>query len=136
MGFLDGLKKIVGAGDVTEALATENDKQLKVYLQNVEKINALEADYEKLTNDQLRGKTKELRDRLNKGASLDSILVEAFALAREACWRVLELRHFDVQVRTKKRKEDAVNLHPSIFSLVSVWGLLGKACSYCVCHGR
>jgi preprotein translocase subunit SecA len=81
-----------------EALVQDNDKTLKVYMQNVEKINAIEDEYEKFSNEQLKAKTEEFRKRLRAGNSLESILVEAFAVAREASWRVLELRHFDVQL--------------------------------------
>jgi preprotein translocase subunit SecA len=71
---------------------------LKSYQQNVDKINALEDEYEKMSNEQLKMKTEEFKKRFRNGATLDSLLVEAFAVAREASWRVLELRHFDVQV--------------------------------------
>jgi len=67
-------------------------------MERVEKINALEDPFEKLTNEELKAKTTEFRKRLAAGASLDSILVEAFAVVREASWRVLQLRHFDVQL--------------------------------------
>ena len=98
MGLLDGLKKIVGAQDPVEAMLQDNEKTLKSYQANVEAINKLEDEYEKLSNEQLRSKTEEFRKRLRGGASLDSVLVEAFAVAREASWRVLEMRHFDVQL--------------------------------------
>jgi preprotein translocase subunit SecA len=98
MGLFDGLKKMVGVVDQGEALVQDNDKTLKVYMQNVEKINAIEDEYEKFSNEQLKAKTEEFRKRLKAGNSLESILVEAFAVAREASWRVLELRHFDVQL--------------------------------------
>ena len=98
MGLLDGLKNMVGVPDPTKSLLQENDKQLKTYMQQVEKINDLEAEIEKLSNDQLRTKTDEFRQRLRQGNTLDSILVEAFAIVREASWRVLELRHYDVQL--------------------------------------
>lgn len=49
-------------------------------------------------SDDLRQKTNEFKSRLEKGESLDSILVDAFAVAREASWRVLQMRHFDVQL--------------------------------------
>lgn len=98
MGLLDGLKKVVGVKDTAEALLSENDNKIKAYLQTVEKINALEDAYEKLSNDDLRSKTDDFRRRITKGESLDSLLVEAFAVAREASWRVLKLRHFDVQL--------------------------------------
>ena len=98
MGLLDGLKKIVGAQDPVEAMLQDNEKTLKSYQANVDAINKLEDEFEKLSNEQLRGKTEEFRKRLRSGASLDSVLVEAFAVAREASWRVLEMRHFDVQL--------------------------------------
>ena len=98
MGLLDGLKKIVGAQDPMEAMVQDNEKTLKSYQANVDAINKLEDEFEKLSNEQLRGKTEEFRKRLKNGASLDSVLVEAFAVAREASWRVLEMRHFDVQL--------------------------------------
>jgi preprotein translocase subunit SecA len=98
MGIFDGIKKMVGGAPSTELLAQENDKQLKQYMQEVEKINALEGEYEKLSNEELKAKTGEFQQRLKNGASLDSLLVEAFAVVREASWRVLELRHYDVQL--------------------------------------
>ena len=98
MGIIDGFKKLVGASSPQEALAQENDKQIKSYLNIVDKINALEPEYEALSNEQLTSKTFAFRERLQRGASLDSLLVECFATVREASWRVLKLRHFDVQV--------------------------------------
>lgn len=98
MGLLNNFRKIVGGGDPTESLVQENDKQLSVYLQSVEKINALEEEYERLSDDELRYKTTEFRKRLSQGETLDDLLVEVFAVVREAAWRVLELRPFDVQV--------------------------------------
>ena len=100
MGILDSFKKIVGNQDSYEALLLDNDKQLKIYMQNVEKINALEEKYEQYSNEELRNKTEEFRMKLlsNEGITLDTLLVDAFAVVREASWRVLQLRHFDVQV--------------------------------------
>lgn len=103
MGILDSFKKIVGNQDSSyEALLVDNDKQLKIYMQNVEKINALEEKYEQYSNEELRNKTDEFRMKLlsnnNNDITLDSFLVDAFAVVREATWRVLQLRHFDVQV--------------------------------------
>eukprot|EP00981_Chlorochromonas_danica_P011634 scaffold4165_cov194-Ochromonas_danica.AAC.6 len=98
MGLLENFRKIVGGGDPTESLIQENDKQLSVYLQSVEKINALEEEYERLSDDELRYKTTEFRKRLSQGETLDDLLVEVFAVVREAAWRVLELRPFDVQL--------------------------------------
>ena len=98
MGLLDGLKNMVKGPDPSVALAQENDILLKVYTQKVEKINSLEDVCEKLSNDQLIAKTEEFKRRIASGASLDSLLIEAFAVVREASWRILELRHYDVQL--------------------------------------
>ncbi|KAJ1424231.1 SecA DEAD-like protein, partial [Ochromonadaceae sp. CCMP2298] len=98
MGLLDSFKKIVGGVDAIEALAAENDKALKGYMQRVEQVNALEESYEQLSDEALRSKTQELRARVQAGESLESVQVEAFAAVREGAWRVLELRHFDVQL--------------------------------------
>ena len=97
MGLLDGLMKSASA-DPIKALTNENEGLLKQYMSVVEKVNALEDSIEKLDNGQLRAKTEEFRKRLDSGASLDSLLVEAFAVAREAAWRVLDLRPYDVQL--------------------------------------
>jgi len=64
----------------------------------VEKINALEKDFEKLSDDALRNKTFEFKERIKKGETLDQILPEAFATVREAAKRTLGQRHFDVQL--------------------------------------
>jgi len=64
----------------------------------VEKINAMEPEFVKLTDAELQAKTQEFRSRLNQGATLDDILEEAFATAREASKRVLGMRHYDVQL--------------------------------------
>ncbi|MER3570043.1 MAG: preprotein translocase subunit SecA, partial [Patescibacteria group bacterium] len=64
----------------------------------VEKINSLEKDFEKLSDDQLKEKTFEFKERLKKGEKLDDLLPEAFAVVREAAKRTLGQRHFDVQL--------------------------------------
>jgi len=65
----------------------------------VERINALEATIEELGDDELQAKTQEFRERLAKGEDINGpILEEAFAVVREAAWRVLEMRHYDVQI--------------------------------------
>ncbi len=74
------------------------EKKLKGWQPIVTRINLLEPEFEKLTNDELKSKTVEFRQRLNDGVSLDEILVEAFALVREAAKRTLGQRHFDVQI--------------------------------------
>jgi len=99
MGLIDGIKKsLVGSSSPTEVLTNENDKLMKKYLTAVEKINALETEYEGMSNDALQSTTTELKKKVKGGASLDSVLVEAFALVREAAWRVLQMRHYDVQL--------------------------------------
>jgi hypothetical protein len=98
MGLLDGLKKIVTGQDPVELLAQENEQTLATYRTKVEKINGLEDAYEKLSDEQLRARTDEFRRRLASGETLDTLLVEAFAVVREAAWRVLSMRHFDVQL--------------------------------------
>lgn len=75
-----------------------NDRSLKRYQRRVPEINALEPDVQALTDEQLRHKTHEFRERLAEGATLDSLLPEAFAVCREASRRVLGMRHFDVQL--------------------------------------
>lgn len=77
---------------------SKNERELKRLWPLVETINSLEASFKKLSNDELKGKTGEFKERLSRGESLDSILPEAFAAVREASVRVLGMRHFDVQL--------------------------------------
>jgi len=77
---------------------SRNDRLLKQYRAQVARINALEPSIQKLTDAELQAKTPELRQKLANGATLDDILPEAFAVVREAGKRVLEMRHFDVQL--------------------------------------
>ena len=77
---------------------TYSEKEVKRVKPIVEKINSLEPEVQKLSDDELRDKTVEFKDRLAKGETLDSILPEAFAVVREASKRVLVMRHFDVQL--------------------------------------
>ena len=83
------LKKIFG---------TKNDREIKALTKEVEKINALESEYEKLSDEELKNKTNIFKERLQNGETLDDILVEAFATVREASKRVLGLKHYDVQL--------------------------------------
>ncbi len=78
---------------------TANDRIVKGFDKPVAKINALEPEFSKLSDDALRAKTVEFRERLAKGETLDDILVEAFATVREAAKRTLGQRHFDVQLK-------------------------------------
>ncbi len=71
---------------------------LKDWWKVVEKINSLESSFEKFTDDDLKNKTQEFKERLKKGETLDDILPEAFALVREAAKRTLNQRHYDVQL--------------------------------------
>ena len=79
-------------------LGDANEKAVKKILPTVAKINDLEADFQKLTDDQLRAKTEEFKARLGQGESLDRLLPEAFAAVREAAKRNLGQRHYDVQL--------------------------------------
>ncbi|MFM7557195.1 MAG: preprotein translocase subunit SecA, partial [Alphaproteobacteria bacterium] len=75
-----------------------NERNLKIIHQDVAKINALEPEISALTNDELKNKTAEFQYKLSQGQTLDDILHEAFAVVREASKRVLQMRHFDVQL--------------------------------------
>lgn len=83
---------------LTKIFGSRNDRLLKTYRKTVERINALELEYEKLSDDQLRTKTQEFKDRVAAGEELDAILPEAFAVVREGSKRVMKMRHFDVQM--------------------------------------
>ena len=83
--------KWLGGGD-------SNEKELKRLQPIVDSINQLEPDFKKLSDSKLRAKTDEFKDRVSKGTSLDKILPEAFATVREAAWRTIGQRHFDVQL--------------------------------------
>ena len=77
---------------------TYSEKEVKRVRPIVEKINSLESEIQKLSDEELRNKTAEFKDRLTQGETLDDILPEAFAVVREASKRVLGMRHFDVQL--------------------------------------
>ncbi len=77
---------------------TYSEKEVKRVMPIITKINSLEEEISKLTDIELKNKTNEFKERLNKGESLDDILPEAFAVVREASKRVLGMRHFDVQL--------------------------------------
>ncbi len=83
---------------LTQIFGSRNDRLLKQYRKTVDRINAMEPALEKLDDDALRAKTQEFRDRLAKGATLDDLLPEAFAVVREGSKRVMKMRHFDVQL--------------------------------------
>jgi len=79
-------------------LSAGEGKKMKELLALVEKVNVLEPETQALTDEQMRAKTAEFRRRLDDGETLDHLEPEAYALVREAAWRVLGQRHFDVQV--------------------------------------
>ncbi|MDF7675521.1 preprotein translocase subunit SecA [Neisseriaceae bacterium ESL0693] len=79
-------------------LGSRNDRLLKQYRKEVSRINALEPEIQALSDAGLQAKTAEFKQRLSEGASLDSLLPEAFAVCREASKRILNMRHFDVQL--------------------------------------
>ena len=83
---------------LAKVFGTQNERDLKRLRPTVEQINALEASVSALTDDGLRGKTAEFKARLANGETLDDLLPEAFAVVREAGRRVLNMRHFDVQL--------------------------------------
>ncbi len=87
--MLDFLKKLFG---------TRNEREIKKYEANVGLINSMEPELEKLTDDQLKAKTAEFKERLKNGETLDDLLPAAFAVVREASRRVMGMRHFDVQL--------------------------------------
>ena len=83
---------------LTKLFGSRNDRTIKQYRKTVTLINGLEAEYEALSDEQLRAKTDEFRARVAEGESLDKILPEAFAVVREGSKRVMKMRHFDVQM--------------------------------------
>ncbi len=90
---------MLGIGTITKKVfGTPNDRLIKTVAPIIDQINALEAEYEAFSDDQIKAKTEELAKRAMGGDSLDDLLVEAFANCREAARRALGLRAFDVQL--------------------------------------
>ncbi|MFT2090167.1 preprotein translocase subunit SecA [Paraglaciecola sp. 2405UD69-4] len=83
---------------LTKIFGSRNDRTLKKLRKSVEQINQLEAELEALSDEQLKAKTDEFRQRLEKDETTDDILIEAFAVVREASKRVFGMRHFDMQM--------------------------------------
>src|SRR6266498_3014512 len=83
---------------LAKVVGTQNDRELKRLRPIVSEVNAFEAAIKALSDEQLRGKTAEFRQRVANGDTLDELLPEAFAVVREAGRRVLTMRHFDVQL--------------------------------------
>ncbi len=83
---------------LTRVFGSRNERQLRQLNRIVAKINALEPEIQKLSDDQLKAKTPEFRERIAAGEALEKVLPEAFAVCREASLRVLGMRHYDVQL--------------------------------------
>ncbi|TFW18454.1 preprotein translocase subunit SecA [Massilia arenosa] len=83
---------------LTKIFGSRNQRLIKQYRKTVAAINALEPQMEQLSDAELQAKTPEFKARIEKGETLDDLLVEAFAVCREAAKRVLKMRHFDVQM--------------------------------------
>ncbi|HEV2285446.1 MAG TPA: hypothetical protein VGR80_05345, partial [Steroidobacteraceae bacterium] len=83
---------------LTRIFGSRNERLLRGYARYVRAANQLESQIQPLTDEALRARTDEFRNRLKEGASLDELLPEAFAVVREASRRTLGLRHFDVQL--------------------------------------
>ena len=90
---------MLGIGSLAKRVfGTQNDRLLKTKASLVQKINELEEEYEHLSDSELKGKTAEFKDTINKGEGIEKLLVDAFAVVREASKRTLGLRHFDEQI--------------------------------------
>jgi len=83
---------------LTKLFGSRNDRLMKTYRKTVDRINALEGQFEQLSDEQLRNKTQEFKDRVAAGETLEDLMVEAFAVVREGSKRVMKMRHFDVQM--------------------------------------
>ena len=83
---------------LTSLFGSRNERVLRQLSKNVARINALEPEFEKLSDEALRAKTDEFKQRVAGGESLDKLLPEAFAVVREGAKRVLGMRHYDVQL--------------------------------------
>tara|TARA_R110000850_G_scaffold161207_1_gene285630 strand:+ start:19784 stop:22483 length:2700 start_codon:yes stop_codon:yes gene_type:complete len=83
---------------IKKLLGSKNDREIKKMWKTVRQVNAFEPILVELTDDQIKAKTTEFRQRVSEGESLDQLLPEAFAVVREAARRTLGLRHFDVQM--------------------------------------
>ncbi len=90
---------MLGIGTIAKRFfGTQNDRLLKTKASLVQKVNELEKEYEQLSDSELAEKTTQFKDYINKGEGIEKLLVEAFAVVREASKRTLGLRHFDEQI--------------------------------------
>ena len=85
-------------GFIEKIFGNHSGKELKRVYPIVDKIEALEPEYTAMTDEQLKAKTAEFKERLNQGETLDELLPEAFATVREASWRVVGMKPFRVQL--------------------------------------
>src|SRR4030043_1697708 len=83
---------------LSKVFGTKNERELKRLWPIVAQVNSLESQIANLSDSQLRGKTEEFKRRLDENEPLDDILPEAFAVVREVSKRILNMRHFDVQI--------------------------------------
>src|SRR5437870_1997702 len=83
---------------LAKVVGTQNERELKRLRPLVAQVNALEPAMKALSDEHLRAKTAEFRERFSAGETLDELMPEAFAVVREAGWRILNMRHFDVQL--------------------------------------
>ncbi|QIV94277.1 preprotein translocase subunit SecA [Allofrancisella frigidaquae] len=83
---------------IQKVIGSRNDRFIKKISKSVHKVNSLEAEFEKFSDEQLKAKTIEFKERLTKAETLDSLLPEAFAAVREAAKRTKNMRHYDVQL--------------------------------------
>lgn len=83
---------------IQKIFGTKNERDLKRLQPFVSAINELEPKIQKFTDDQLRAKTSEYKEKLKQGAAIDDLLIESFAVVREVAKRTLNMRHFDVQL--------------------------------------
>ena len=109
---------------IDKIFGTHSEREVKRIMPVVESVLALDSEMSKLSDDELKGKTLEFKERLANGETLDDILVEAYAVVREAAWRVLGMKPFKVQVI------GGVILHQGrIAELKTGWQ--GRSCCYC-----
>ena len=105
---------MLGFGTITKKVfGTPNDRKIKATRPLIDKINALEPEFEKLLDEALIEKTQDFKKRLSEGESLDDLLPEAFANCREAARRALGLRAYDVQLM------GGIFLHQFMFHKIS-----------------
>jgi preprotein translocase subunit SecA len=97
-GEKNGTAHMALAALARKIFGTSNDRQVKKYRPLVDKINALEPELEKLSDDELRARTAAFKEQYKNGTKLDDLLVPAFATVREASKRAMGMRHFDVQL--------------------------------------